>query len=561
MKMGRLKRFACAALAAGMLLSMAAVSAQAAELDSVKEFREGKTKMVAAGDATTFVLQEDGSLWGWGRVNEGLLGNDGKYDDEETINKSTTYRRTYPEKILTGVTFVDVGNVTTVIKSDGTLWYTGGVTKVESMGMVDTKHEYQKNFIKLDNSVVSVSSGNDAIYAVKSNGELWEFAFEYVHDSGPEVINIDQAPEASSAHYELKKTLFMSGVDKVSASTGHVLALKKDGSVWAWGSNQHAQIGNGKHGQGFENEITTPIKVLEDSKNIYVSSTMSAAIKNDGSLWMWGQRPDQEQQYIDGEISAGFSATPIQVSSNVKDFAADDLAALLKDDGSIWALGSWWVIFRTEDIQLRDLSLKSYVDIEINGQTIFLLKEDGSLWAMGNSTTHNFGMDATSAMMQTPMQLTGMKKSASTDEQTLPKATPTSSKVLVNGKETAFNAYEINGNNYFKLRDIASVLSASGKQFDVSWDNDKQAINLLSGKTYTVVGGELTKGDSSNKTATLNTSKVYLDGKEINLTAYTIDGNNYFKLRDLGQTFNFGVGWDGAANTVTIDTSASYTAE
>lgn len=140
-------------------------------------------------------------------------------------------------------------------------------------------------------------------------------------------------------------------------------------------------------------------------------------------------------------------------------------------------------------------------------------------------------------------------------------AKPTASKVLVNGKEIAFDAYEINGNNYFKLRDISSVLNGTSKQFEVSWDNEKQAINLLSSKAYTAVGGELAKGDGSNKAATSNTSKIYLDGKEISLTAYTINGNNYFKLRDLGQTFNFGVGWDGAANTVTIDTGAGYTAE
>lgn len=140
-------------------------------------------------------------------------------------------------------------------------------------------------------------------------------------------------------------------------------------------------------------------------------------------------------------------------------------------------------------------------------------------------------------------------------------ATPTSSRVLINGKEISFDAYEISGNNYFKLRDIANVLSGTGKQFEVTWDGDKNAINLLSGKAYTAVGGELAKSDGNSNTATLNTSKVYLDGKEISLTAYTINDNNYFKLRDLGQIFNFGVGWDGAGNTVTIDTSIGYTVE
>lgn len=140
-------------------------------------------------------------------------------------------------------------------------------------------------------------------------------------------------------------------------------------------------------------------------------------------------------------------------------------------------------------------------------------------------------------------------------------AIPTSSKVVVDGETIAFDAYLIGGNNYFKLRDIAQVLSGSDKQFEVTWDGAKNAINLISGQPYTPVGGELAAGSGANQTATPTSSTIYLDGEQINLTAYTIQGNNYFKLRDLGQTFDFGVGWDGANNTVTIDTSTGYTPE
>lgn len=146
--------------------------------------------------------------------------------------------------------------------------------------------------------------------------------------------------------------------------------------------------------------------------------------------------------------------------------------------------------------------------------------------------------------------------------QTAPQtAAPTTSKVLVNGKAVSFDAYKISENNYFKLRDIAKVLSGTDKQFEVTWDSAKNAINLISGQSYTPVGGELATGSGANQQAVLNTSTVYLDGKQIALTAYTIKGNNYFKLRDLGQSFDFGVGWDGANNTVTIDTNTGYTPE
>lgn len=139
-------------------------------------------------------------------------------------------------------------------------------------------------------------------------------------------------------------------------------------------------------------------------------------------------------------------------------------------------------------------------------------------------------------------------------------ATPTSSKIIVNGKEVAFEAYVINGNNYFKLRDLAMVVSGTNKEFEVVWDNSRRAINLVSGKAYTVAGGELAKGDGKNKIGLVNTSKIYKDGEEVLLTAYTINNNNYFKLRDIAKAFNVGVTWDGKTNTVGIDTSIGYTA-
>lgn len=138
-------------------------------------------------------------------------------------------------------------------------------------------------------------------------------------------------------------------------------------------------------------------------------------------------------------------------------------------------------------------------------------------------------------------------------------AAPTSSKVLVNGIEVAFDAYNIGGNNYFKLRDIAYVLSGSNKQFEVNWDGANNAISLTSGKSYSSVGGEIQGKGSGNKTASPTSSKIYLDGSEVQFTAYNIEGNNYFKLRDIGEAFDFNVSWDGTKNTIIINTSESYT--
>lgn len=53
--------------------------------------------------------------------------------------------------------------------------------------------------------------------------------------------------------------------------------------------------------------------------------------------------------------------------------------------------------------------------------------------------------------------------------------------------------------------------------------------------------------------ATPTASNVLVNGKQTAFDAYTVGGNNYFKLRDIGQAFDFGVTWDGTNNTIIID--------
>jgi hypothetical protein len=140
-------------------------------------------------------------------------------------------------------------------------------------------------------------------------------------------------------------------------------------------------------------------------------------------------------------------------------------------------------------------------------------------------------------------------------------ASPTASTVLVNGRSVAFDAYNIGGANYFKLRDLAYVLNGTAKQFEVGWNGAANAISLTSGRPYTAVGGEMAGKSGGAKTPTPTSSKLTLNGNTVSFEAYNIGGNNYFKLRDVGAAFDFGVTWDGAKNTVVIDTSTGYTPE
>jgi hypothetical protein len=99
------------------------------------------------------------------------------------------------------------------------------------------------------------------------------------------------------------------------------------------------------------------------------------------------------------------------------------------------------------------------------------------------------------------------------------------------------------------------ALNGTEKQFDVTYDDVAKVINLVSSKAYTVVGGELSKGDGNVKMPILTTAVTYKDGAEVSLTAYNIDGSNYFKLADIAKVFDFGLAWDGVTSTIRVDTS------
>jgi hypothetical protein len=147
---------------------------------------------------------------------------------------------------------------------------------------------------------------------------------------------------------------------------------------------------------------------------------------------------------------------------------------------------------------------------------------------------------------------------ASTPMPTGQTVSPTASMVVVDGKPTAFEAYNIGGNNFFKLRDIAYAVNGTSKQFSVGFDGAANAITLTTGQPYAAAGGEMAQGDGRAKAANPATAKVFLDGKELNLTAYNIGGNNFFRLRDLMQALDIGVSWEPATSTIGIVTSISY---
>jgi hypothetical protein len=127
----------------------------------------------------------------------------------------------------------------------------------------------------------------------------------------------------------------------------------------------------------------------------------------------------------------------------------------------------------------------------------------------------------------------------------------------VNGTQVVCAAFNINGNNYFKLRDIAYHLRGTPKHFNVTYNSVTRVVGMISNQEYTPIGQENVKPTTWSKYM-LSNQIMMVDGQNRNLTAYNIDGNNYFMLREIGYLFNFGITYDNVLRRVYIDTSAVY---
>ena len=131
--------------------------------------------------------------------------------------------------------------------------------------------------------------------------------------------------------------------------------------------------------------------------------------------------------------------------------------------------------------------------------------------------------------------------------------TPSPQKLSVDGTDADCDKYNIDGSNYFKLRDLAQLLSKTNSRFSVAFDAQSNAVTIVSGKEYIPVGGELERGQDQSRTAAVSKQSVLINGEAVEgISVYNIGGNNYFKLRDLGSALGFTVAFDADANTAVV---------
>jgi len=307
------------ALACG-LLAATPTTASAADI---------ATPMVSAGGAHSLALKSDGTVYSWGWNAYGQLGIG-------TYGTADPYRTT-PVQVsgLSGVKAVSAGGgFSLALKADGTVWAwgTGGGGQLGD-GETNGGH-YSSTPVRVSGltNVTAISAGIDHSLALKSDGTLWAWGENQNGELGDGTTTTRYTP-----------VQVMTGVIAIAAGHTYSLALKSGGAVWAWGSNWSGALANGTTDS---NAHPTPAQVSGVSGITAVAAGWNQvlALKNDGTVWAWGENGSGQlgigavPGYPNNPIPPDY--TPVQVPglSGVSAVAAGGASLALKGDG-VWAWG------------------------------------------------------------------------------------------------------------------------------------------------------------------------------------------------------------------------------
>ncbi len=233
---------------------------------------DNKWVSVAGGGSHTVAVKSDGTLWAWGYNGDGQLGD------------GTTTNKNIPEQVGSDNKWVYVAagaDHTVAVKSDGTLW-AWGYNGDGELGDGTTTNKNIPEQVGSDNKWVSVACGDFFTIALKSDGTLWNWGSNDYGQLGDGTTTNKNIPEQVGSD---NKWVSAAGNDC------HTLALKWDGTLWALGRDDFGQLGDG----AITNNTVAPVQTGSDTNWISIAAGYinSVALKSDGTLWAWGSNGDE----------------------------------------------------------------------------------------------------------------------------------------------------------------------------------------------------------------------------------------------------------------------------
>ena len=285
-------------------------------------------KQVSCGTEHTVSIKTDGTLWTWGYNYNGQLGNTGFGNSANRSTPLTTFiGGTNWKQVYSSSTGADF---TAAIKTDGTLWTwgRGGVGQLGNNTTIDRRTPVTT--FAGGTNWKQVAGGDRHTAAIKTDGTLWTWGRNDVGNLGDNTVTQRLTPV----------TTFAGGTNWKQVACGFVdiVAIKTDGTLWIWGNNAQGQLGD-------NTSVTrsTPVTTFAGGTNwkqVSCGRDHIAAIKTDGTLWTWGRNSYGAL----GDNTTTNRSTPITTfagGANWKQVACGRYhTAAIKTDGTLWIWGN-----------------------------------------------------------------------------------------------------------------------------------------------------------------------------------------------------------------------------
>ncbi|HYO52440.1 hypothetical protein [Archangium sp.] len=351
-----------------------------------------RVKFIVAGTYHTLALREDGTVWGWGNNSQGQLGRPASTNPEPT-----------PVQVpgLTGMVALAAGSTHSLaLREDGTVWAWGNNRKGQLGRPASTNPEPTPAQVPDLTGVVALAAGSTHSLALREDGTVWGWGSNGFGQLG--------FPSNTSPNPTPAQVPGLTGVGDVAASNDFSLALREDGTVWAWGFNAQGQLGDGTS----STSRSTP-RPVEGLKHVLAlaAGARPLAMSKDGTVWGWGWNDS-------GALGTGTNirATPVQVrglTSTVTVSVGSDWALAVREDGTVWGwgnnnfgqLGDGTSAMRATPVRVQGLS--DGVAIATGDYHALALRKDGTVWAWGFNQFGQLG-DGTTTHRTAPVQVTGL---------------------------------------------------------------------------------------------------------------------------------------------------------